>query len=99
MVENERIPPIPPDLARASFETVTSVAAVSARLESIFMWVVKVISLKPSRAPSLFEGVRLTEGCTRPDVMAITQMAVFNINQLVIDKTDDVVGRRHRLID
>jgi hypothetical protein len=45
--ENERIPPKPP-LARASLENVTSVAAVNARLASILVWVVMVISLIPS---------------------------------------------------
>src|SRR5206468_744188 len=38
------IPPIPPDLARASLETVTSVATVSARPASILEWIVMVIS-------------------------------------------------------
>jgi hypothetical protein len=33
-----------PPLARASLERVTSAAAVSARLESILIWVVMVIS-------------------------------------------------------
>jgi hypothetical protein len=43
---NERIPPPPPipPLARASLERVISAAAVSARLESILIWVVMVIS-------------------------------------------------------
>ena len=97
--EYERIPPFPPNLASASLESATSAAAVSARLESILIWVVMVISLKSSRAPSLFEGVRLTEGCAGRNVMAITKMAVLEINQLVVDKIDDIVGPRYRLID
>jgi hypothetical protein len=65
---NERTPPKPPaPLADASFELsgiITSATAVSARLESILVFSM-VISLIPSRAPSLFDDQRLTGGCAR----------------------------------
>jgi hypothetical protein len=49
--ENECIRPKPPDLARASLERMTSVAAPIARVESILAYVVMIDLPDPTRAP------------------------------------------------